>query len=127
MLRWDRLVESELYVLDLTQRDDGIRRLKLRLATDDPHDHTVFVSQKYDGKSLCDWANSLTLAKNVKLESGDSFVEEAHGGWLTTQEYEFWRLPAAAKENIPAHELCLSHHDGSRSPRSYEYPVFESP
>lgn len=54
MLRWDKLVDTELYVLDLTQRDDGLRRIKIRLASDDPHDRTVFVSQKYDGKSLCD-------------------------------------------------------------------------
>ena len=93
MLRWNQLTDSDLYVLDLIQHENGLRQLKLRRATDERHENTVFVSHAYSGEELKRWMRELTLSKNAKLENGSTFVEEAHGGWFTKEEFAFKTTP----------------------------------
>jgi len=92
-LRWDELGDAHLYVIDLIQYPDGLRRIRLRRETDEPHRSAVLRTKPYTGANLAMWANDLTLTANVELLSGGSFVEEAHGGWMTDAEFGWWRGP----------------------------------
>lgn len=101
MLRWDRLEDDVMYVLDLIQHENGVRSTRLRRAADREHENTVLVSEPHLGRDLKQWVNELTLTKYVSLEGGGKFVEEAHGGWLTQEEFEYWRLSEDARMHLP--------------------------
>ena len=104
MLRWNKLIDTEQYVLDLTQHESGIRKIKLRSANDERHVDTVLISRAYTGAELKRWMRELALTKNVELENGGTFVEEAHSGWFTSEEFAFRRLPSELKNQIPPEE-----------------------
>jgi hypothetical protein len=96
----ENLVEDDLHVLDFLQLPSGIRKLKPRRAEEPTHEYAVFTSHPCLGKELREWRAYGQLARNVRLISGESFVLEAHGAWLTNEEFEFWRLPSAEQEKV---------------------------
>jgi hypothetical protein len=101
MLRWDRLKPEELYQLDLTQSKSGQRHLILRHANDEGHPESVTQSIPYSGALLTQWMRQNILSEMVELEAGWKFVEEAHGGWVTEDEFEFMFMDADEKKLIP--------------------------
>lgn len=106
MLRWDRLSPEELYQLDLTQSKSGQRFVILRHANDAKHPETVTQSLPYSGTLLTQWMRQNIISEMVELEAGWKYVEEAHGGWITEDEFEFMFMSpeeksANAEEALP--------------------------
>lgn len=105
MLRWDRLKPDELYQLDLTQSETGQRHVILRHASDDKHPETVTQSLPYSGTHFTQWMRENIISEMVELEAGWKYVEEAHGGWVTEDEFEFIRMPPDEKSAIAEEAL----------------------
>lgn len=103
-MQWDRMKDNELYVLDFVQLDDRTRLVELRRAEDEPHQHSVLESNKHLGSDLKQWRR-YSVADHVRLTNGESFVLEAHGGWLTLREYEYWKSGPDVKERVPPSEF----------------------
>ena len=103
-MRWDRMEDDEVYVLDFLQLDDGMRLVKLRNADDEPHAQSVLQSNEYLGSNLKRWG-LFSVSDHARLSNGESFVLEAHGGWLTAREYEYWRSGPEVKERLSPTEF----------------------
>lgn len=92
-LRWDEITDEELYVIDLLQHSDGRRSTRIRRVSDQKQKSAVLSTKQYKGLDLTRWQRELSLTQHVELTTGGGFVEEAHGGWLTDAEFEWWRGP----------------------------------
>ncbi|NLS91364.1 MAG: hypothetical protein GXX96_04165 [Planctomycetaceae bacterium] len=105
MAKWIQLMDEGNYVLDFVQESDGSRVLLLRESGQPAHPNAVFESAVYLGADLRCWADSGSLTDHVCLRDGSGFVEEAHGGWMTKAEFDFWRLPPEARNAIPPEDV----------------------
>ena len=105
MIKWSQLKNDVKYILDLVQEADGSRMLLLHELGDTAHSNAVLESNAYLGADLQRWANSGSLTDHVQLRDGSSFIEEAHGGWMTKAEFDFWRLSPEEKIVIPPEDV----------------------
>lgn len=82
-----QLNSKDIYVLDLIQEPSGVRFLRPRLQSQPREIFAIFTSRPHTGADLMLWRSENSIAENVQLADGSRLILDAHGAWLTQEEF----------------------------------------